>query len=184
MIENGSKSVLLAVGLGALLIVMVVYSISNAQWWGWGGGHNNGGRAYMGYGGWDYDTVPQKYRLSDDQFSKVREIRSDYYERIAPLGDKLESLTIEFQSYISNPDADEGKIRSIRAEIRDQEDRIDDLRLEASVKIRKILSADQLSYYGDGYDWFDDHWDMCRDNVGYGKMMDGPHSMMSSWGCW
>ncbi len=165
------KFVLGALILGAAAVPLFFSSSAFAQWWG----HGMGGRygmmgSYRGTGmmGWNHN-VPEKYWLTPQQIDKVGEIRSNYGDKIFPLDQKLYSLRIEARGYASDPDADLGKIKSYREEIRDLEGKIDDLRLDARGEINKVLSNEQRGYFSDNFDWWDSGRGMMNGMGGMGN---------------
>ncbi len=183
--------------LGALILaatsIPLLFSSSIfAQGWGYGmRGHSgtmgmNGGTGMMGWN----QNVPEKYWLTAQQIDNVRQIRSDYGDKIVPLQQRLYSLRIQARGYASDPDADLGKIKDYREEIRGLEGKIDDLRLDARGEINKVLTKEQRVYFSDNFDWWDGGRDMMNgmggmDN-GYGMMnnMREMCPMMSGGGDW
>ena len=103
--------------------------------------------------GWN-SNVPEKYWLTADQLTRIRELRSKYDDEILPLQRNLFSLRIESRGYASNPDADISKIKDYREEIRGLEGKIDDLRLDARSEINKVLTKEQRVYFSDNFDWW------------------------------
>ena len=171
------KLVLGALILGATSIPLLFSSSIFAQGWGYGMRGNrgmmgmNGG---MGMMGWN-QNVPEKYWLTAQQIDNVRQIRSNYDDKILPLQQKLYSLTIEARGYASDPNADLGKIKSYREEISGLQGKIDDLRLDARGEINKVLTKEQRVYFSDNFDWWDTGRGMMNgmggmDNNGYGTM--------------
>ena len=183
------KFVFGALILGAALTTIFFSTSAFAQWWGhgMGGGYDMMG-SYRGTGmmGWN-QNVPEKYWLTAQQIDNVRQIRSDYGDKIVPLQQRLYSLRIEARGYASDPDADLGKIKDYREEIRGLEGKIDDLRLDARGEINKVLTKEQRVYFSDNFDWWDGGFGMMRgmDN-GYGMMnnMRGMCPMMSGGRGW
>lgn len=182
------KLVFGALILGVALTPTLFSSSAFAQWWGYGmGGHYGMMGSYRGMGmmGWN-SNVPEKHWLTAQQFDKIREIRSNYDDKILPLQEKLYSLRIEARGYAADPDADPGKIKSYREDISALQGQIDDLRLDARADFTKVLSRDQRAYFDDDFDWWYDEPGMRASGYGYGMrgyMMDR-HPMMSGWGCW
>lgn len=145
---------------GIVATFAIISSSASAQGWGcWMG--NNESR-------WSNANVPEKYWLTADQRSKMREIWSEYESKILPIEKELNSLRTEAQGYTSRSNTDIGKIKSYRTEIRNLEDKIQDLRLDARAEINKVLTKEQRAYFGDNYG----RWDM-NDGMMMGNMMDG-----------
>ncbi len=172
------KFVLSALILGAAAVPLFFSSSAFAQWWGYGmGGHYGMLGSYRGTGmmGWN-QNVPEKYWLTAQQIDNVRQIRSDYGDKIVPLQQRLYSLRIEARGYASDPDADLGKIRDYREEIRGLEGKIDDLRLDARGEINKVLTKEQRVYFSDNFDW----WDGGRGMMSGMRGMDNGYGMMNN----
>ena len=110
---------------------------------------------------WWNNNVPAQYALSAEQITKINDIRSKTSEKILPQQNELRALRIEFRGYDSNPNADIEQIKSYRNKIRNLEDKISDLQLDARGKINKVLTKEQRLYFNDGgYGWWDmnDNW--------------------------
>ena len=63
-------------------------------------------------GGWSNANVPQQYQLSAEQMTRVRDVRSQYDDKIIPMQRELRALRIEARGYAARPDAEVGKIKS------------------------------------------------------------------------
>ncbi len=175
MFNNIKKSALILAILGATLTVVLFSGLLFAQ-----DRDPVDGRGYYSMRGWEdpqwNSNIPEKYWLSAEQRSKLKEIRSNYYEEIFPMQRELRALRMEARGYTSRPDAEVGKIKSYRKQINDLEEKIEDLRLQAVADINKTLTKEQRQYYGSNYDWLDsdggsmdcgmmgdmDMQDMCR----------------------
>ncbi len=161
MFTKHKKLALIVSLIGTIIFFSSLTSSVNAQGWNnrncMGGGMNWGD-------GWQWNSnVPQKYQLSADQMTTVRDIRSQYDDQIFPLQRELRSLRIEARGYESRSDVEIGKIKSYRKDINNLSGRLDDLRLEAKGEINKILSKEQRAYFGNNFGW----WDMDRGMMGY-----------------
>ncbi|MBI5021769.1 MAG: hypothetical protein HZB59_10045 [Ignavibacteriales bacterium] len=159
---------------GIVATFAIISSFASAQGWGCCRGNNESR--------WSNANVPEKYWLTTDQRSQIRDIWSEYESKILPIEKELNSMRIEAQGYTSRSGADVGKIKSYRTEIRNLEDKIQDLRLDNRGEINKILTKEQRVYFGDNYDW----WNMDHDRMGNMGDSMGTHddcSMMSDrWG--
>ena len=127
---------------------------------------------------WWNNDIPSEYALSTNQVEKINEIRATSNEKILPLQNELLSLRTEYRNYNSTTDVDVQKIKSVRKNIRDLEDKISDINLDTKVQIKKILTKEQLKYFDDGgYGW----WNM-DDNCwhsNHSKMLNGEQGMMT-----
>jgi Spy/CpxP family protein refolding chaperone len=164
MFTKQKKLALIVSLLGTIIVFSSLTSSVNAQ--GWNNRNCMGG---MNWGdGWQWnDNVPQKYQLSAEQMTSIREIRSQYDDQIFPLQKELRSLRMEARGYASRSDAEIGKIKSYRKDINNLGDKIEDLRLEARTEVNKVLTKEQRVYFGDNFGW----WDM--DGGMMGMMGDG-----------
>lgn len=165
MFNNIKKSALIVAILGATLTVVLFSGLLFGQ-----DRDPVGGRGYYSMRGWEdpqwNSNIPEKYWLSAEQRSKLKEIRSSYYDEIFPLQRELRALRMEARGYASRPDAEVGKIKSYRKQINDLEEKIEDLRLQAAADINKTLTKEQRGYYGSNYNWLDSDWN----HMGRGMM--------------
>lgn len=132
---------------------------------------------------WNYNT-PAEYALSAEQITEINDLRKNSYEKKLPIENELRSLRMEYQAANSNPVLDAEKPKSLRGNIRDNEEKIDDINLETKVQVRKLLTEKQLTYFNNNnYSW----WDM-SENCWYAGNMDmnsRRQMMMSSRNnCW
>jgi len=116
-------------------------------------------------------NIPQQYRLSSDQISKIISIRKKYDDKIQPLRQQLWDLKVEARKYSAQPDADIKKIKDYRKKIRNLQAKIEDLRLDARAEINKVLTKDQRAYFGN-YAFGFGHMGM-HGNMEMGGMMNG-----------
>ena len=145
------KKLALIVSLIGTIILLSSFAVSTyAQ----GRHHNNSMRGMSSdYGRQWNDNVPQKYQLSADQMTSIREIRSQYDDQIFPLQRDIRALRIEAKGYSSRSDAEIEKIKSYREDINNLSDKMEELRLEARAEINKVLSKEQLAYFGNNFGW-------------------------------
>jgi len=134
---------------------------------------------------WWNNNVPTQYALTAEQITKINDIRNKNYDKILPLQNELRAMRIEYRGYAARLDADISKIKSYRKKIRNLEDKISDLRLDARGKINKVLTKEQRLYFNDGgYGWWDgdsNWWHSCgNDNWMSGRR---GNRMMKGHGC-
>lgn len=134
---------------------------------------------------WSGRNVPEKYRLSEDQQAKTNQIHAKFDEKLLPLRKELSAKRLELMAYISRDDASPEKIKAYRKEIRDLQDKIDDLRLDAKAEINQVFTKEQQAYFGNRYDF----WEMGHGHDGFCPMMNEDWSgdsgmMMERGGCW
>jgi len=177
MFTKHKKLALIVSLLGTIMLFSLFTSSVNAQ--GWNNRNCMGGMSWDD--GWQWNNnVPQKYQLSADQMTTVRDIRSQYNDQIFPLQRELWALRIEARGYASRSDAEIGKIKSYRKDINNLSDKLDDIRLEARDEINKVLTKEQRAYFGDNFGWQNMHSGMMSYD-GY-DMNNCP--MMSHWDNW
>lgn len=182
MLQFKSSKLLIAVAvIGMLTMSTQAFSQGYCTWDNWEMG--------AGPGWWNYNISTQ-YSLSADQITRMNDIRTQNQQQFLPLQNELNSLRIEMRGYASRNDADVNEIKKYRSQIRDLEDQIADLRLDARNKINKIFTKEQRAYFNQGnYGWWDMdsgwwHKDCGMRHDGYGMHR---REMMSGWQggcCW
>ena len=134
-------------------------------------------------GWWNYNT-PSEYALTSDQISKITSIREESNKKSLPLDNELRILRNDYRIENSKADLDVKKVKSLRNDIRNHEEKIEDINLDTRVQIKKILNKKQLEYFNnDQYSW----WDMAENcwYTGDMNMRSGSKHMMSAnRGCW
>lgn len=98
---------------------------------------------------WCNYNVPMKYHLSDEQIEKIDKIKAEYDELIQPEINKLYKVNSDFSDYQQLNDVSNKKIKEYQNDIRNIEDNIESLKVEAGNKIRNILNDGQKTYYND-----------------------------------
>jgi Spy/CpxP family protein refolding chaperone len=133
---------------------------------------------------WWNNNTPAEYALSAEQITEINKLRKNSYEKKLPIENELRSLRMEYRAANSNPELDVKKVKSLRSTIRDKEEKIEDINLETKVKVKKLLSEKQLTYFNNNnYRW----WDMSENCWYSGNMGMNSHRkmMMSRRGnCW
>jgi Spy/CpxP family protein refolding chaperone len=126
---------------------------------------------------WNYNT-PAEYALSAEQITEINKLRKNSNEKILPLENELRSLRIEYRAANSNPELDVKKLKSLRSNIRDKEEKIEDINLETKVQVKKLFNKEQLAYFNNNqYNW----WDMAENCWYSGNMgMNSRKQMMMS----
>ena len=117
--------------------------------------------AQMGgrYGaGWYGDQTQGQYRLTQDQARKMDEIRAKYEEKLVSLQKELASKSVELEAAFSRTDVPLSNMTALRRQVRDLEDQIEDLEMEANAAAAKILTPDQGAYFRGAFNLFDGGW--------------------------
>ncbi len=148
MFTKQRKLVLIVSLIGTIILLSSLTNTVKAQGWNYSNCMNGMSRDY----GWQWNaSVPQKYQLSADQMTSIRDIRSQYDDQIFPLQRELRALRIEARGYESRTDAEIEKIKSYRKDINKLSDKIEDLRLDTRAEINKVLTKEQLAYFGNNF---------------------------------
>lgn len=114
-----------------------------------GGGMMNNGYGMMN-GNWSNQNIPQKYQLSDKQQQKIQDIRNSYLDKIQPLQNELQTRQQDYASALRN-NADSKTLNSQHDTMQNLWDKIGEYRLGTRKQINKVLTDDQLAYYGSGH---------------------------------
>lgn len=134
-------------------------------------------------GWWNYNT-PSEYALTSDQISKITNIREESNKKSLPFENELRILRNDYRIENSKADLDVKKVKSLRNDIRNHEENIEDINLDTRVQIKKILNKKQLEYFNnDHYNW----WDMAENCWYSGNMTMNSRSkqIVSAYrGCW
>lgn len=151
---------------------------------------------------WNYN-IPEKYQFSDDQLNQLNKIKAEYNNLIQPEIEKYYSTRDDYSAYQQQDEISSKRIREYQTELRDIEDNIYSLKIEAASKMRNVFSKGQRPYYSNNVynDWCDDWgWNYTgymgygmRDHAGYmdcgwgwgyGSGMRNHDRMYSHGGCW
>lgn len=129
-------------------------------------------------------NVPEKYWLSDDQISQLNKIRVEYDDLIQPQIEKYYSVRDDFSAYRQQDEISNKQIREYQTELRDIEDNIYSLKMEAASKLRNVLSKGQRPYYNNYVynDWCDDWGWNYGGYMGYGMRDNGYMDCGWGWG--
>ena len=174
MLTNKLKMVLALTIISVLSLSSLVFSQDYCYYDNW--------TRHAGAQWWN-SNVPTQYALTAEQITKINDIRSKNYEKILALQNELRALRIEYRGYASRSAADISKIKSYRKKIRNLEDKISDLQLDARGKINKVLTKEQRLYFNDGgYGWWDSGDDWWHSNH-RGMSGNRGHGMMKRHGC-
>lgn len=111
---------------------------------------------------WWNSNVPEKYWLNDGQVNQVNKIKTEYDELIQPEIENLNSMRGNFYDYKQQDDISSKRIREYQSQLREIEDNIYSLKMEAGNKIRKVLTNNQRAYFNDSrIGWWDGFYDRC-----------------------
>jgi hypothetical protein len=118
---------------------------------------NNSGNHTYDSSYWN-TNVPEKYWLNDDQISQADKIRAEYDVLIQPEIEKYNSVRDDYSAYRQQNEISRERIKEYQTELRNIEDNIYSLKMEAANKIRNVFSKVQRPYYNNYIynDWCDD----------------------------
>lgn len=139
---------------------------------------------------WWNANLPSQYQLSSEQITKLNKYRADIDQKIIPLQNELRALQIEIRGYVNRNNSDPVKVKEYRNQVRDIQDQIADIRIEARQKMNSIFTDVQQGYFNDTrVGWWDgfygrcgwDYEDMMYDDTDYGYNGSSVHRGN---GCW
>lgn len=114
----------------------------------------------------------QDLNLTDDQLSKLRELRTEFFNKTQEIRSELQKKMFELSNlYLSN-NPDQSQIEAKRAEIEKLQNQLNEMRKESSQELSSILTKEQLAQiagerlFGMG--------------MGFGR---GKHGGCCGWGC-
>ncbi|NOX66540.1 MAG: hypothetical protein GXO85_12330 [Chlorobi bacterium] len=116
-----------------------------------------------GYGmSWWNTNLPSQYQLSADQVVELNEYRTNFDQKIVPLQKELRALQIEMRGYVNRNNSDPVKVKEYRNQVRDIQDQIADIRIEARQKMNSIFTDEQQGYFNDTrVGWWDGFYGRC-----------------------
>ena len=88
-------------------------------------------------------TVAPSGTLTSGQLDQLERIRSDLEKKTLPLERQVEAKRTELDALMASSNPDLERARSLRAEIRQLESRLDDAWFEASDRVSRILTPEQ-----------------------------------------
>jgi len=120
--------------------------------------------------GWWNTNLPSQYQLSADQVVQLNKYRVDFNQKIIPLQKELRALQIEMRGYVNRNNADPAKIKEYRNQIRDLQDQIANIRIDARKNMSGIFTDEQRGYFNDKrVGWWVGVYERC--GWDYGDMM-------------
>jgi Spy/CpxP family protein refolding chaperone len=154
------KKTIIALGLVALMLFGVTYVYAQGR--GFGPGHKGGP-------GWESSTPGKWSTLTPEQKTKFQELRQKFNEETAQLRGNIVTKRLELRSLWTNPKADPKAIADKEKELRDLQNQMKDKMVQLKLEVRKSLTPDQISKFGQGW----------RRNPGFGRgrMMEYGHRM-------
>jgi Spy/CpxP family protein refolding chaperone len=152
------KKTMIALGLGALMLLGVTYAY--AQGPGFGPGHRTG---------WGYEKWSS---LTPEQQTKFQELRQKFNDETAQLRGAILTKRLELRSLWTNPKADPKAILEKEKELGTLRDQLRDKAVRFKLEARNFLTPEQLAQFGSG-------WGMGPE-FGHGRRMGPGYGM--GWG--
>jgi len=160
------KKTIIALGLGALMLLGVTYVY--AQGPGFGPGHRPG---------WGHEKWSS---LTPEQQTKVQELRQKFNDETTQLRGAIFTKRLELQSLWTNPKADPKAILDKEKELGTLREHLRDKTVRFKLEVRNVLTPEQLAQFGPGWGMgsgFDRGHGMGRGGMGPG------HGMGPGFGC-
>src|SRR4030042_71740 len=131
------KKTIIALGLGALMLLGVTYVY--AQGPGFGPGHRTG---------WGHEKWSS---LTPEQQTKFQELRQKFNDDTTQLRGAIFTKRLELQSLWTNPKADPKAILEKEKEFRSLQDQMRDKAVRFKLEARNVLTPEQLAQFGPGW---------------------------------
>jgi Spy/CpxP family protein refolding chaperone len=167
------KKTIIALGLGALMLLGVTYVYAQ------GAGFGPGRRMDWGHEKWS--------SLTPEQQTKFQELRRKFREENAKLIGALVTKRLELQSVWADPKADSKIILDKEKELRDLQNQMKDKAVQMKLEFRKFLTPEQIENWRPGWgmehDFGEGHMMGHGGRMGRGGMGPG-HGMGPREGCY
>ena len=131
------KKTIIALGLGALMLLGVTYVY--AQGPGFGPGHRTG---------WGHEKWSS---LTPEQQTKFQELRQKYNDETTQLRGAIFTKRLELQSLWTNPKADSKAILDKEKELGTLQEQLRDKAVRFKLEARNVLTPEQLAQFGPGW---------------------------------
>jgi Spy/CpxP family protein refolding chaperone len=131
------KKTIIALGLGALMLLGVTYVY--AQGPGFGPGHRTG---------WGHEKWSS---LTPEQQTKFQELRQKFNDETTQLRGAIFTKRLELQSLWRNPKADPKAILDKEKELGTLREQLRDKAVRFKLEARNVLTPEQLAQFGPGW---------------------------------
>jgi Spy/CpxP family protein refolding chaperone len=136
------KKTVVALGLVVVMLVGVSYVYARGPGFGPGRGPGFGPGDCPGFGG--------ASNLTPEQQTQMRDLQQKHYNEVAPLREKMFTLSQELRTLWADPKADPKLIQSKTREMSDLRDQMQDRMVQLKLEARNLLTPDQISSFGQG----------------------------------
>ena len=132
------KKTVIALGLAVVMLVGITYVYAGGPGFGPGKGPRD---CAGGCGG---------LNLTSEQQTKMKEMRQQHYNEVAPLRDKMFNLRQELRTLWSDPKADAGIIQEKTKAMNDLRNQMQEKMVAFRLEARNLLTPDQIQAMGAG----------------------------------
>ena len=98
---------------------------------------------------WDNAEVSKSLNISDGQLKKLNSIDSDYVSKVSEINGEMQNIFNEFMNMINSPKPSDKEITEKYGDLISKQNKIGKLELEKQLKIRDVLTDDQIVKLGD-----------------------------------
>lgn len=100
-----------------------------------------GGRGEMG------ERIRRELGLSEEQAKQLRELREAHRQEAMALHQEVQSKREALKAALESPQLDEGRVKSLQADLKAVHEKLADHRLEGILEVRKILTPEQFAKF-------------------------------------
>jgi Spy/CpxP family protein refolding chaperone len=138
--NNILKQTLAASAISAFLFCSAVYAEEGAGKW------QHEGKMHHEM---DFSKMGKDLNLSPEQENKLKENREAHRAQMESLYSQIKTKREEIRTELGKAEFDENKIRQIHAELKDLRSQAEDMRLNAIIEVRKILTVEQFNKFNE-----------------------------------
>lgn len=106
--------------------------------------HNHGKGMYK-KDWWENEQFVKELQLTDEQVTKIKEIDESYDSKFESMHNKLMESYKSYKQSMSDPKATDAQITATHDEMLSSKNELKKLKLEKKLKIRNILSGEQIT---------------------------------------
>jgi Spy/CpxP family protein refolding chaperone len=105
--------------------------------------------------------LPTQYQITDQQRTRIDEIRQEYEGRTASIEQGILDKEAELDAYLDREEIDPREIRGYQKDIRDLKRELQDLGNAEAAAVENALTSSQRKYLGDSFapGWVARRWD-------------------------
>jgi Spy/CpxP family protein refolding chaperone len=115
----------------------------------------------------DFSKIGKDLNLSPEQENKLKENREAHRGQMKSLYTQIKAKREEIRTELEKEQFDENKIRQIHTELKGLRSQAEDMRLNAILEVRKILTAEQFAKFSELRKQFKkDRWEKGNESSG------------------